>query len=89
MRDGAPAHQAVGAWELPLVTFDPYEIVLTVIGLAALVGAWAPTYLQRRPLSLPVILVGAGALMFALPLPLELRTPAITWRWSSVRPSWG
>lgn len=57
------------------MTLDPYEIALTVIGLAALVAAWAPTYLQRRPLSLPVILVGAGALMFALPLPFRLPDP--------------
>lgn len=57
------------------MTLDPYEIALTVIGLAALMAAWAPSYLQRRPLSLPVILVGAGALLFALPLPFRLPDP--------------
>jgi NhaP-type Na+/H+ or K+/H+ antiporter len=49
------------------MTFDAYEVALTVGGLAALLAAWIPSYLSRRPLSLPIVLVAAGALFFLLP----------------------
>jgi NhaP-type Na+/H+ or K+/H+ antiporter len=50
------------------MTFDSYEVALTVGGLAALLAAWIPSYLSRRALSLPIVLVGIGALFFLLPL---------------------
>ncbi|MCU1370989.1 MAG: Na+/H+ antiporter [Ilumatobacteraceae bacterium] len=49
------------------MTVDPYEAALTVGGIAALIAAWVPAYTSRRPLSLPVVLVGIGALFFLLP----------------------
>jgi NhaP-type Na+/H+ or K+/H+ antiporter len=48
------------------MTFDAYEVALTVGGLAALLAAWIPSYLSRRPLSLPIVLVAAGALFLLL-----------------------
>ena len=54
---------------------DTYEAALAVGGLAALVAAWLPSYTSRRPLSLPIVLVGAGALFFLLPLGLPAPDP--------------
>jgi NhaP-type Na+/H+ or K+/H+ antiporter len=50
------------------VTFDAYELALTVGGLAALLAAWIPAYTARRPLSLPIVLVAVGALFFLVPV---------------------
>lgn len=50
------------------MTIDRYELMLAVVGLAALVAAWVPAYTARRPLSLPVVLVAFGALLFVIPL---------------------
>jgi NhaP-type Na+/H+ or K+/H+ antiporter len=43
------------------VTVDRYELALLLIGAAALLAAWLPPFVRRRPLSLPILLVGAGA----------------------------
>ena len=50
------------------MSIDTYELALTLIGLAALLAAWAPAYTSHRPVSVPVVLVGIGALVFLLPL---------------------
>jgi NhaP-type Na+/H+ or K+/H+ antiporter len=50
------------------MTFDSYEVALTLGGFAALLAAWVPAYTARRPLSLPIVLVAVGALFFVLPL---------------------
>jgi len=55
------------------MTIDRYELGLAIIGLVALVAAWIPAYTARRPLSLPVVLLAFGALLFLLPL--DLITP--------------
>jgi NhaP-type Na+/H+ or K+/H+ antiporter len=52
------------------MTIDRYEVLLAVVGLAALMAAWVPAYTARRPLSLPVVLVAIGALIFLTPLDL-------------------
>jgi NhaP-type Na+/H+ or K+/H+ antiporter len=57
------------------MTFDTYEVALTVGGLAALLAAWLPAYTSRRPLSLPIVLVVVGALFFLLPLGLPTPDP--------------
>jgi sodium/hydrogen antiporter len=54
---------------------DAYEVGLTALGVAALVAAWVPTYLHRRPLSLPVVLLALGAAVFVLPLGLDSPDP--------------
>jgi NhaP-type Na+/H+ or K+/H+ antiporter len=53
------------------VTVDRYELGLLIVGLAALLAAWVPAYLSRRPLSLPILLVAVGAAVFLLPLGLD------------------
>jgi sodium/hydrogen antiporter len=58
------------------MTFDTYEVALTLGGLAALMAAWIPAYTSRRPLSLPIVLVAVGALFFLLPLGLPVLDPS-------------
>ena len=56
-------------WGDSLIALDPteYRIVIALAGLAFVLAAWVPAYTARRPLSLPIVLVGAGAALFALP----------------------
>jgi NhaP-type Na+/H+ or K+/H+ antiporter len=44
-----------------------YIQVLTGIGVLVLMTAWLPMLLRKMPLSLPMLCVGAGAALFALP----------------------
>jgi NhaP-type Na+/H+ or K+/H+ antiporter len=44
-----------------------YTIVLALGGLAFLIAAWLPSALNKRPLSLPIVLVAAGAVIFLIP----------------------
>jgi NhaP-type Na+/H+ or K+/H+ antiporter len=48
-----------------------YPFVLAVLGVAVLAAAVLPDPLRRLPLSIPILAVGVGALMFSLPLGLE------------------
>lgn len=57
------------------MTVDKYELALAIAGLVALVAAWIPAYTESRPISLPVILLGLGAVCFALPLGLTFPDP--------------
>lgn len=50
------------------MTVDRYELALAILGLVALAAAWLPAYTERRPVSLPVLLVLLGVGVFALPL---------------------
>ncbi len=50
---------------------DSYIILLTVVGAAILAAAILPDLLARVPISLPMVYVGVGALLFWLPLGLE------------------
>jgi NhaP-type Na+/H+ or K+/H+ antiporter len=43
---------------------DPYIVVLTGFGLVVLLTAWMPMLLKELPLSLPIICVGLGAVVF-------------------------
>ena len=54
---------------------DPYEVTLAIIGGAALVAAWLPRLLEDRPLSPLLVMVGLGALVFAVPLGVDLPDP--------------
>ncbi len=47
---------------------DGYEVALGVAGALALVAAWLPAYLSRRPVSLPVVLMVVGVAIFSLPV---------------------
>ncbi len=57
------------------MSFDRYEVALTVGGFAALLAAWIPAYTSRRPLSLPIVLVVVGGLFFLMPLGLPAPDP--------------
>ncbi len=50
------------------MTLDGYEAAMVVAGALALAAAWLPAYLSRRPLSLPLVLVGVGVVIFLLPV---------------------
>jgi len=48
-----------------------YFVVVTVLGVAVLGGAVLPGPLRRLPLSLPMIVVAAGMVLFSLPVGLD------------------
>jgi NhaP-type Na+/H+ or K+/H+ antiporter len=48
-----------------------YFVVVTVLGVSVLAGAVLPGPLQRLPLSLPMIVVAAGMVLFSLPVGLD------------------
>ena len=50
---------------------DSYFVILAVLGLAVLAAAVLPGVLKRAPVSMPMVFVGLGALLFWLPLGLE------------------
>ncbi|HEY9096457.1 MAG TPA: sodium:proton antiporter, partial [Hydrogenophaga sp.] len=63
---------------------DAYEFALLLVGLALLGAAWVPHLVKRNPLTLPILYVALGALVYTLPLPLvpanPVRFPLITER---------
>lgn len=48
-----------------------YFVVLAVLGVAVLASAVVPGPLHRLPLSMPIVVVGVGMVLFSLPLGLE------------------
>lgn len=46
---------------------DPYIVVMTGAGLLIALVAWLPLALKRLPLSLPVVCLAIGAVIFSLP----------------------
>ncbi|MBU3077660.1 cation:proton antiporter [Sphingomonas quercus] len=44
-----------------------YVLFLAGVGIMVLMTAWLPMVLRKAPLSLPILCVGAGAALFALP----------------------
>lgn len=51
---------------------ESYPLSLALIGLALLAAAWLPHLLKRNPLTFPMVFVGIGAVLYAVPLPLPL-----------------
>jgi sodium/hydrogen antiporter len=49
---------------------DPYIIVITIIGLAALGMTWLPNWLAELPLSYPILYLLLGVVLYSLPLEL-------------------
>lgn len=47
---------------------DSYVVALLGAGLVVLLSAWLPVQLDDRPLSLPIVLVAVGAVVFTLPV---------------------
>lgn len=64
----------------------PYVLALTGTGILIALVAWLPLALKRLPLSLPIICIALGALVFSLPgvdiRPLPAAYPAITERFT-------
>ncbi len=54
---------------------DTYILATTMLGLALLTAAWIPEVLTDRPLSLPVVYVVFGFIIFTLPLNLPTPNP--------------
>lgn len=73
---------------LPSLAPEPYILILTGAGLLIALVAWLPLALKRLPLSLPIVCIGIGAVIFLLPqirlAPLPLRYPDITERLSEL-----
>lgn len=63
---------------------EPYILWLTGAGVLIALVAWLPLALQKLPLSLPIICIGIGAIVFSLPStslhPLPLSYPEVTER---------
>lgn len=64
---------------------DPYIVILVGFGVLVLLTAWLPMVLKEAPLSLPILCVGFGAVLFSLPgvpgpLPNPPEHPKITER---------
>lgn len=45
----------------------PEGLILAVAGVLVLLAAWIPRHLEHRPMSLPIVLVTIGAIVFAIP----------------------
>ena len=65
---------------------DPYILVLTGFGVLIALVAWLPLALKKLPLSLPIVCIGIGAMVFALPTvtlrPLPLAFPVVVERFT-------
>ncbi|NNE12874.1 MAG: sodium:proton antiporter [Ilumatobacter sp.] len=55
---------------------DEYPLLLAVLGLAVLGAAVLPKLTRRLPISVPMVIVGIGMLIFSLPLSLDGPNPA-------------
>ena len=66
------------------MTVDPYDVFLAVLGVAVLASAILPRVLRDLPLSLPIVLVLVGIVLYLvvtdLPSPNPLREGAVTER---------
>lgn len=60
-----------------LSLFEPYDVLLVVLGVALLASAALPRLFARRPVTVPMLLVAAGALGVLLPLGFPAPHPLI------------
>ncbi|WP_127508315.1 cation:proton antiporter [Actinoplanes solisilvae] len=51
------------------------DVIFAVVGVGALLAGILPRVLERRPLSMPIIFVGLGLLVFGLPIGLPAADP--------------
>ena len=67
---------------------EPYILWLTGAGVLIALVAWLPLALKRLPLSLPIICIALGAVIFLLPAvslrPMPLSYPTITERFTEL-----
>ena len=63
---------------------DLLDLTYALVGVGALLAGLLPRLLARRPLSMPMVFLGLGVLLFALPLglpdPDPIAHPAVTER---------
>ena len=52
-----------------------YPLVLAVLGVAIVAAAVLPTVLARVPMSMPIVYMAAGMLLFSLPIDIEAPRP--------------
>ena len=60
------------------LTLDPYILFLLGLGAVVLLVAWAPVGLKRLPLTLPILCVAVGVLVFSTGL-LSFNPDPRTW----------
>lgn len=58
-----------------LLGMDTYPLVLAVLGVAIVAAAVLPALLANVPISLPIVYVAAGMLLFSLPIGFEAPRP--------------
>ena len=58
-----------------MAVVDTYELLLAVLGAAVLGSAVLPRVVRGRPISVPIVYVAVGMLLFSLPLGLEAPLP--------------
>lgn len=58
-------------WEI-----EPYPAAMAAVGLLIALVAWLPLALRRLPLSLPIVCLAIGGLVYASPLPTPDPSPA-------------
>src|SRR5688572_5798497 len=67
---------------------DPYLLLITLIGIAALGMAWMPHFTERTNISYAIVYVMAGAILYSvtdtLPFPNPLHNREITLRLSEL-----
>ncbi|MDB5662473.1 MAG: sodium:proton antiporter [Sphingomonas bacterium] len=65
---------------------DPYILILAGAGFLIALVAWLPLALKRLPLSLPIVCIGIGAILFSIPQvtlrPMPMAYPEITERFT-------
>ncbi|QMU27106.1 cation:proton antiporter [Adhaeribacter radiodurans] len=54
---------------------DPYILIITIIGLAALTMAWLPNWLEKLPVSYSILFVALGFILYQFSLPLPNPNP--------------
>lgn len=56
---------------------EPYPILLAVLGVTVLIAAVLPNIVRHLPVSLPMVVVAIGMVVFALPVGLEAPRPGL------------
>ncbi|SDZ33945.1 sodium/proton antiporter, CPA1 family [Micromonospora pattaloongensis] len=57
------------------MTWDPVDLTYALLGLGALLAGVLPRVMERRPFSMPIVFLGIGMIVFALPTGLPRPDP--------------
>lgn len=58
-----------------LDAFEPYPLILAILGIGTLAAVLLPRFLGAKPFSMPIVLLGFGIGVFSLPLGIEAAQP--------------